>query len=307
MENNGLKTFNPKDIMSEEIDMKSQIDELFNLLRADTDVYELIKPLGLTNKQVRENIGKLNDLREDYNICKNCSGYEKCPKAQPHISMFVERDGNYITTSYQPCDKALEKAEIDAKYIFNDFPSEWKKSTLKSLDLSENRRPVIKEFLNIVKGKSNRWLYLIGNSKVGKSYILVTFANEFISLGLGQVGIINASAKFKELADVAFKEKEYFKSQMNGLVNVPLLVIDDFGAEYKNEYIRDQIIIPLLNERNRNNRLTFFSSDFTINEIQRLYSVGKNGGDIRGKQLGKILREMCVKEFDLTGASIYKK
>ena len=307
MENNGLKTFNPKDILSEEIDMKAQIDELFNLLRADTEVYELIKPLGLTNKQVRENIGKLNDFREDYNVCKNCPGYDKCPKVQPHISMFVEKDGNYITTSYQPCDKELEKEKIDAQYIFSDFPSEWKKSTLKKLDLSENRRPVIKEFINLAKGKSNRWIYLTGNHKVGKSYLLVTFANEFIAMGLGQVGIINAVTKFKELADVAFKEKEYFKAQMNALINIPLLVIDDFGEEYKNEFIRDQIVIPVLSERNHNNRPTFFSSDFTINEIQRLYSVGKNGGEIRGKQLGKILLEMCEKEFDLTGAAIYKK
>ena len=45
----------------------------------------------------------------------------------------------------------------------------------------------------------------------------------------------------------------------------------------------------------------------TIKEIEKLYSIGKNGGEIRGKQLGKILLEMCEKEFDLTGASIYRK
>ncbi|MBQ0009153.1 MAG: hypothetical protein KBS97_02650 [Firmicutes bacterium] len=307
MENNGLKTFNPKDIISEEIDMKSIIDELFNSLKEDEEVYELIKPFGLTNKQVRENIGRLNDFKEDYNVCKNCPGYDKCPKAEKHISMYVAKDGNYIKTAFQPCPKALEKARLDAKYVFSDFPSDWKKSTLKKLDLSENRRPVIKEFINIAKGKSNRWIYLTGNHKVGKSYILVTFANEYIAMGLGQVGIINAVTKFKELADVSFKEKEYFKSQMNALINVPLLVIDDFGEEYKNEFIRDQIVIPVLSERNHNNRPTFFSSDFTIKEIEKLYSVGKNGGDIRGKQLGKILLEMCEKEFDLTGASIYRK
>ena len=307
MENNGMKTFNPKDIISEKEDMKKYIEELLTLLREDTEVYEKIKPLGLTNKQVRENIGRLNDYREDYNICKNCPGYDKCPKLDQHISMYVCKDGNYLSVKSEPCVKAIEEAKIDAKYIFKDFPNEWKKSTLKKLDLSENRRPVIKEFINIAKGKSSRWLYVTGNHKVGKSYLLVTFANEFIAMGLGQVGIIDATTKFKELADVSFKEKEYFKSQINALINIPLLVIDDFGEEYKNEFIRDQIVIPILSERNHNNRPTFFSSDFTIKEIEKLYSVGKNGGEIRGKQLGKILLEMCEKEFDLTGASIYKR
>ena len=214
MENNGMKTFNPNDIISEKEDMKKYIEELLTLLREDTEVYEKIKPLGLTNKQVRENIGRLADFKEDYNCCKNCPGYDKCSKEIPHISMYVVKDGNYITTKWEPCVKAIEEAKIDSKYVFKDFPNEWKKSTLKKLDLSDNRRPVIKEFVNVIKGKSSRWIYVNGNHKVGKSYLLVTFANEFIAMGLGQVGVINATTKFKELADVAFKEKEYFKEQL---------------------------------------------------------------------------------------------
>ena len=35
--------------------------------------------------------------------------------------------------------------------------------------------------------------------------------------------------------------------------------------------------------------------------------VGKTGGEIRAKQLANILEEMCAKEFDLTGVSIYRK
>lgn len=307
MENNDLKEFNSKEIISEKLDMKKYIEELVAALREDTEVYEKLKPLGLTNKEVRDNIGRLADYKEDYNVCKKCPGLDKCPKAEKHISMYVFKDGNYITTRWEPCSKAIEEAKIDAQYVFRDFPKEWKKSTLKKLDLSENRRPVIKEFVNIVKGKSSRWLYLTGNHKIGKSYLLVTFANEFIAMGLGKVAVIDAPSKFKELADIAYSDKEYFKAQINALCEVPLLVIDDFGEEYKNELIRDQIVIPILGERNHNNKPTFFSSDFTINEVQKLYSVGKTGGEIRGKQLGKILLEMCEKEFDLTGASIYRK
>lgn len=304
---NELKEFDSKEIISQSSDMKKYIEELLTSLKSDIEVYEKLKPLGLTNKEVRDNIGKLADYQQDYNICKKCPGFDKCPKASKHISMYVYKDGSYITTRYEPCSKAIEQAKVDAKYMFKDFPNEWKKSTLKLLDLSENRRPVIKEFVNIVKGKSSRWIYLTGNHKVGKSYLLVTFANEFIAMGLGKVAIINSVNRFKELADMAYKDKETFKVVIDALCNVPLLVIDGFGEEYKNEFTRDNVVIPILNERNRNNKLTFFSSEFTINEVQRLYSIGKNGGEIRGKQLGKILLEMCEKEFDLTGASIYRK
>ena len=307
MADNELKEFSSKDILSKNVDMKKLIEELCEALRSDKDVYESLKPLGLTNKEVRDNIGKLADYQEDFNICKNCPGFDKCPKKTPHISTYVYKDGSYLTTRSEPCKKLIEEMELDSKYIAKDFPQEWKKSVVKNIDLSENRRPLIKEFVSIAKGKSHRWLFVKGNHKVGKSFVLVTFANEFVAMGLGQVAVINANKQFKALADIAYSDKESFKKTIDLLCNVPLLVIDDFGQEYKNELIRDQIVLPILNERSHNDKLTFFSSEFTIDEIQQLYSLGRNGGAIRGKQLGNLLNDMCVKEFDLTGASIYKK
>lgn len=307
MANNELKEFDKKDIIDKTVDLKSLIEQLLASLKSDKDVYESLKPLGLTNKEVRDNIGKIADYQEDFNVCKNCPGFEKCPKQNRHISMYVYKDGSYITTRSEPCKKMMEHMELDSKYAVKDFPEEWKESRVKKLDLSENRRPLIKEFVNVAKGKSNRWLFVTGNHKVGKSFILVTFANEFVALGRGPVAIINSSKQFKTLADIAYSDKEGFKKAIEMLSNIPLLVIDDFGQEYKNEFIRDQIVIPVLNERSHNERATFISSEFTIKEIQKLYSVGKNGGEIRGKQLGNLLLDMCQKEFDLTGASIYRK
>ena len=307
MADNELKEFNSKDIIKRNVDMKKYIDELLAKLKADKDVYESIKPLGLTIKEVRDNIGKLADYQEDFNICKACPGFDKCPKKDKHISTYVYKDGSYITTRSEPCKEYIKEMEIESKYIAKDFPAEWRSSVLKNLDLSENRRPLIKEFVSITQGKSNKWLFVKGNHKVGKSFVLVTFANEFVALGLGKVAIINASKQFKNIADKAYSDKEGFKNAIELLENVPLLVIDDFGQEYKNELVRDQVVLPILNERAHNERPTFFSSEFTIDEIQQLYSVGRNGGAIRGKQLGNLLTEMCEKEYDLTGASIYRK
>lgn len=307
MADNELKTFDQKDIIEKPLDMKKYIEELLTSLKNDNEVYNILKPLGLTNKEVRDNIGKLVDFQQDYNVCKNCKGFDKCPKANKHVSLYLFKEGSYITTKSEPCKKYIDELEFEAKYLYRDFPSEWKKSKLKALDLSENRRPFIKEFCNVAKGKSRRWLFVTGNHKVGKSYLLATFANEFIALGLGQVAFINAPSRLKDIADIAYSDKEQFKNIIETLSKVPLLVIDEFGQEYKNEFIRDQIVIPVLNERSHEERPTFFSSEFTIKEVAKLYSVGKNGGEIRGKQLGNLLTDMCEKEFDLTGASIYRK
>ena len=287
-------------------DMKSYIAKLVNDLRKDLEVYEQIKTLNLTVGEVRDNIAKLTDFKDDYNYCKNCPGLDKCEKHIPHIKMSVKKEGNYLSTSYEPCALIMEKIRLDNKYLKSDFPDEWKRSSIETLDLSTTRRPVVKQFAKILKDESEMWIYVHGNHKVGKSFLLVTFANEYAAANKGQVAVYNTVNLLQNLAGLSYDDKEEFARQMVLVSNVPLLVLDNFGEEYKNEYIRDQILIPLLNERERNSRTTMFASSFTIEEIQKMYAVGKSGGAIRARQLGDILKSMC-KEYDLTGASIYRK
>ncbi len=286
-------------------DMKAYISKLVNELRNDIEVYEQIKLLSLTIGQVRDNIAKLTDFKDDYNYCKKCPGLDKCAKHIPHVKMAIKREGNYISTSYEPCSLIMEKIRLDSKYLRSDFPEEWKESSLTTIDKPRIRKPIFDAFNKILNGETDRWIYVKGNHKVGKSFLLVTLANEYASLDMGQVAVVNTSSLVQSLADLSYQDKEEFARQMVLISKVPLLVLDNFGDEYKNEYIRDQIILPILNERDRYSRITMFASCFSISEIQEMYSIGKNGGHIRGKQLGSLLSSMC-KEFDLTGAS-YKK
>lgn len=302
-----VNEFSIKDIVNEEVDMKTYINKLVKELRDDLEVYEKLRSLNLTMGEVKENIGKLTDFKDDYNYCKACPGIEKCAKRTPHISMYVVKEGNFIATKYEPCKKIMDQIKLDARYLIADFPNEWKSSNFSTIDLSSNRRPVIKKIIKDYTEDKNDWVFIKGNHKVGKSFLLVAGANEFISKTNQQAAVMNARTRFKELADLSISNPTEFTKNLVALSNVPLLVIDDFGDEYKSEYIRDQILMPILLEREHQNKLTFFSSNYSIKEIQQLYSVGKTGGDIRARQLANLLEEMCGEEFDLTGASIYRK
>mgnify|MGYP002523717353 CR=1 FL=1 len=301
-----MEKLDPKGFMPD-VDMKAYINQLVNELRSDLEVYEQIKKLNLTVGEVKDNIARLTDYRMDYNYCKNCPGIEKCNKEIPHLSIDLIKEGKFINVTYKPCHKLMEKIRIDSHYLYDDFPQEWKTSSVKTLDLTEKRRPIIKEFLKILNNESSRWIYVIGNHKVGKSFLLVTLANEFVNSNLGTVAIINAPQRIKELADLSYQNKDEFAQTMLALSKVPLLVIDDFGEEYKSEYIRDTIVIPLLSEREHQNLLTFFTSEFSISDIQQMYSIGQASGAIRGKQLARLLKDMATKEYDLSGVSLYRK
>lgn len=302
-----MEKFKVESIVSEEVNMQKYINELVSAIRKDNDVYAEIKKLNLTVGEVRENAAKLTDYMNDFNYCKQCPGINQCDKKLPHTAIKIRKEGNFISTDVEPCAKILKQLKFDAHFIIKDFEASWRTSSLRDLDLSENRRPAIKEFAKFLNGKNARWLYLLGNHKVGKSYLAVTFANEFVAVTDQKVAVMNCSERIKQLSDFSYKEKALLDNQLNVLCEVPLLVLDNFGTEYKNEFVRDQVIIPLLTERSNKSKMTIFTSEFTIDEIQKMYSLGKNGGEIRGKQLGNILRDLCESEFDLTGVSVYKK
>lgn len=302
-----VNEFSIKDIVNEEVDMKSYINKLVKELRDDIEVYERLKSFNLTMGEVKENIGKLTDYREDYNYCKNCPGIAKCGKKTPHISMYVVKEGNFIAVKYEPCAKIMEQIKADSRYLLADFPQEWKNIGFSTIEDNVYKRPAFKKVSNMLNNDEPCWLFVKGNHKVGKTFFMVGAANEFIAVTDQQVAVMNARKRFKELSDLSISNPTEFSKNVVALSNVGLLVIDDFGDEYKNEYIRDQILMPILLEREQKNKPTFFTSSYSIGEIQELYSVGKVGGEIRAKQLGNILKEMCGKEIDFTGVAHHKK
>ena len=306
-----MKEFDPKYIVNEDYDKDESLDSyilsLMKELKKDTDCLNSIKHLNLLKSEVKNNIGKLNDYRLDFNVCKYCPGIDKCPKENKRTKAKIVRNGKILRLDYEPCDKAIEELKIDNYYICDDFPKEWKNSTLRQLDLSDTRKQLIKKYSSFIKGDSSSWLYIFGNHKVGKSFIAVTFANEYIRLFKKNVAVVSTPNLFRYLSDIYYKDKEKFNKIFDLLSNVDFLILDDFGNEYKNEFSRDNITIPLLSNRSNKELFTIFTSQFSIDEVRQLYSIGKVGGAIRGRQIESLLKTMCEKEFDLTGASLYRK
>ena len=94
---------------------------------------------------------------------------------------------------------------------------------------------------------------------------------------------MNANKRFDELKGLAVKDKKAFESRLTELENLPLVVIDDFGSEFKSDYVRDQIVMPLLTERAKKNLSTILISDYSLPEIKELYSSSRSSAIMAGK------------------------
>lgn len=286
-------------------DMNKYIEQTLNEIKTDIEVYEIIKSMNVKTSVVRSNVSKFLAFKEDYNYCKNCPGIEACRKSTPHLKLVLKYDGVSIEREFTPCDKILKKIEIDNMYVIDDFPKEWRQSNLSTLDTTKERAQAVIEFKNILIGKSNRWLYIYGNHRVGKSFLLATFVNEWVNIKKEQVCFVNTQNYLKEMHSFSIEQKDLFSRKMVEISSIPLLVFDDFGNEFKSDYERDNVLIPILIERARNNKLTFFSSEFSLKDIEDMYSVSKASGP-RAKQLGRLLTQMCQQEINLSGVALYK-
>ena len=159
---------------------------------------------------------------------------------------------------------------------------------------------VVKSLLKALEG-DKAWIYLAGQPKVGKSFLVTAFINEALSKKLGSVAFINTTKRIREINDLNFTNKAEFDRRLAELQMVDILVLDGFGDEYINDFIRDTIILPLLNARDDHNLLTIFTSGNTLNQIGVLYSGKTKAGEIRAQQLTRLIKGKINQEFYLTG------
>ena len=79
------------------------------------------------------------------------------------------------------------------------------------------------------------------------------------------------------------KELETFQTNYGELLDemktIPLLLLDDIGAENVSNWSRDEILGPILQYRMENYLPTFFTSNLTIDELETNLSLVKNNVD----------------------------
>lgn len=273
-------------------------------LKNDPIVYDAISSkLGLTAKEVKANLAILLTYQEDVNYCQNCPGLDKCKKNNPYLMMDLEKRETLVVPSFSPCKEMLKLEEKKKMFFTYSFPENYLDNDLSSIDEGAIRNLAIYDLTLTTTGKKNKWIYLYGSTRSGKSYILATFAVKFAKShpGCAYVSCQSLLEKFKNLS---YSNKEEFDIYFDKIKNAPLLVVDDFGNEYKTEYTFSTYLLPLLDYRNKQGLRTFFGSSFSMKEIESLYK--DKIGPIYARQLKDILTRNCGNGFDIsTSLNLY--
>lgn len=259
---------------------KFDLDEEYKKAKSNPNFKAIIKNLKLSDDELKNYTSILEESSSEYENCMNCKNLLECKnKVEGFCYIPVNVDGK-LNFTYQPC-KYKEKQESKNKYLNNikyfNTPSYVKDASLSEIyKTDKNRFKVINWLMDFMDdflvGKRHKGLYLHGNFGCGKTYLIAAIFNE-----LAHKNYKSCIIFWPEFLRQAFYDD--FNDKFEYVKKVPLLLIDDIGAEGLTAWNRDEILCPLLQYRMDNNLTTFFTSNLTLKELESHLSNSKSGVD----------------------------
>ncbi len=105
----------------------------------------------------------------------------------------------------------------------------------------------------------------------GKSFLSSCIAKELLDRG-HSVLYFSSSLLFQNISSVYFSaDKAPLTDLYDTLYNTDLLIIDDLGTEFANEFVRSQLFL-LLNERILRKKSIIISTNLTLEDLRTIYS-----------------------------------
>lgn len=199
---------------------------------------------------------------------------------QPHL-IWVNQT---IHVSYQP-DAALRQRQrqqyFQQKFQTIDMASDVRQASLEDFAQgAEGRLAAYVAALEFVatysqhSGEFIPGLYLAGDFGVGKTYLLAAIASELVHKdhNVLLVHFPTFAVQMKNaIGDNSVLER------VHKIQAVPILMLDDLGADALSSWIRDEVLGVILQYRMQEKLPTFFSSNFTMHDLKLHLSVNQRG------------------------------
>lgn len=273
----------------------------------DENFLELVNKLEIDSNIKMKYTSRLKEASDEYKNCKNCKSLLACKNNMKGFCLTPKVSENAINFSYKKC-KYKEESDIQTKYLkniyFYEIPTSVKSASFKSIYKDDRKRleiiKKIKSFYdNYKEGKDVKGIYLNGNFGSGKSYLIGALFNELAKLGY-QSAIIYFPEFLRSLK-AGFSHDTEYQDKFEFIKKIPLLLIDDIGAEKLTDWARDEILGSILQYRMDFKLPTFFTSNLTILELEsHLQITGSKSDIIKARRIVERIK-FLTEEISLIG------
>lgn len=212
---------------------------------------------------------------------------------------------NAIDITYVPEDSKIEHdREVSARKNLRliDLPTSLHDVKLSQVEITPERKQAmadIGQFLSAYsKNIHQKGLFLSGSFGVGKTFILAGLANS--------LAMMNKRVVFMHVPNFIAGLSSHFNDnslpeEVQRISNCDVLILDDIGAENLSQWSRDEVLAVILQSRMDNQLPTFFSSNFSMNDLEEHFKETKNAIDpVKAARLMERVRTLA-KEIVVSG------
>lgn len=268
---------------------------------SDVTVVDFIKSNpSITDSELERNISRLYEYQNERKNCSVCESLQSCPNMLKGYQPELYTERNHIQIRYNKCEKLIGNEErkrqqtlIKSLYI----PKEILLATFDGL-YQDNRSRIQAiekafEFASTTKpGESGEGLYFYGQFGVGKTYIMGAIANELAERKISSM-LVYTPDFFRELKS-GIHDGSYL-GKLDAVKNIPVLILDDIGAETMSSWVRDDILGVILQYRMLEKLPTLYTSNYDFEELEEHLAYSQKGGieQLKSKRIMERIRHFA--------------
>lgn len=293
----------------EQLSLKKQDNNLlkmnFHTALEDSKFKDLVSTIDLPTDVLIKYTSKLKIASIENANCQNCKSYLACQNTMKGYALKPTVLNNSLVFSYVECEKKQildKKNQYLNNIYFYEIPSALKGASLKNIYKDDSKRtPIIKSIKNFYdeykKHNYAKGIYLYGSFGSGKSYLIAALFNE-----LAKYNYQSAIIYFPEfLRKLKASFNKGYDEIFENIKKVPLLLIDDIGAENLTEWARDEILGSILQHRMDNKLATFFTSNLSLKELEVHLQISDSNADkIKARRIMERIKFLTI-EISLIG------
>lgn len=265
----------------------------------DSSFKEFVSLLGLSKEKLCKYTSTLEESFNEYSHCKKCKCLQACQNKVTGYAYLPKKTGDQLEFHYKACkyqNKYLKQQKKYQNVYLFELPEAIRKASMKDIYIeNKDRYEVLKWIKNFIstyeKNKKQKGLYLHGNFGCGKTYLISAMFHELADRGVKSAIVF--WPEYLNSLKASFNEYQEFKNKMEYIKKVPLLLIDDIGAESTTPWSRDEILMPILQYRMDSSLPTFFTSNCNLKQLESHFSTSKNGvEEVKARRIMERIKQL---------------
>lgn len=255
----------------------NNIEEIVETIKSSNLTKKLINELSITDEEIKKHYELFNHYIKINESCLNCKGMKDCNHSSKGLKYGIKRDEvEILTDCFTVCDYYKDYYKRQKNLIFTTFNEEDLLDESQKSFILDNANFLGKEFILKVialqKGQEVNGAFLHLNDSKLRLKLIKSLS--YALLLNNKVSIIKFS-DFLKIVKSEFKIKDGTDS-LQEVINSDVLIIDGIGNESITSWSRDEVLLSILDNRLQMDKTTFICSEYSLEQLKKLYKLGYN-------------------------------